>query len=141
MILVDSNILIDIFSHDKQWMSWSKESLAACSARDQIAVNQIVVAEVAPQFSRLQDFLDWIATFDLAAKDFDCEVAYDAGAAFNEYRRRRRVSPDSAKSIVADFLIGGHAQVLGAEILTRDPRFYRSYFPSVPLITPDKARP
>ena len=31
--------------------------------------------------------------------------------------------------------------MLDATIITRDPRFYRSYFPSVPLITPDKADP
>jgi predicted nucleic acid-binding protein len=41
--------------------------------------------------------------------------------------------------VLADFFIGGHAQVAEATILTRDPRFYRTYFPSVPLITPDKA--
>jgi hypothetical protein len=35
-----------------------------------------------------------------------------------------------------DFFIGAHAQVLGVPILTRDAGRYRTYFPTVPLITP-----
>jgi predicted nucleic acid-binding protein len=141
VILVDSNILIDLFSHDRKWVEWSKDRLAECDANDRMAINQIVVAEVAPQFAQLQSFLDWIATFNLGLLEFDSEAAYCGGAAFNDYRQRRKVSLESAKSIIADFLIGGHAEVLGATILTRDPRFYRTYFPTVPLITPDKAEP
>jgi predicted nucleic acid-binding protein len=106
-----------------------------------MAINQIVVAEVAPQFAQLNIFLDWIATFNLGLLEFDLEAAFCGGSAFNTYRQRRKASLEDAKSIIADFLIGGHAQMLGATILTRDPRFYRSYFPSVPLITPDKANP
>jgi predicted nucleic acid-binding protein len=141
VILVDSNILIDLFSHDRKWVEWSKDRLAECDANDRMAINQIVVAEVAPQFAQLQSFLDWIATFNLGLLEIDSEAAYCGGAAFNDYRQRRKVSLESAKSIIADFLIGGHAEVLGATILTRDPRFYRTYFPTVPLITPDKAEP
>ena len=141
MILVDSNILIDLFSNDQQWMKWSRDQLAECGTNDQIGINQIVVAEVAPQLSQLQGFLDWIATFNLGLLEFDLAAAYCGGSAFNAYRQRRKATLESAKSIIADFLIGGHAQVLGASILTRDPRFYRAYFPSVPLISPDKAEP
>jgi predicted nucleic acid-binding protein len=141
VILVDSNILIDLFARDQEWMKWSRDRLAECGTSDQMAINQIVVAEVAPQFAQLQGFHDWIATFNLGLLEFDLEAAYCGGSAFNAYRQRRRTRFESAKSSIADFLIGGHAQVLGASILTRDPRFYRSYFPSVPLITPDKAKP
>jgi predicted nucleic acid-binding protein len=70
--------------------------------------------------------------------DLDNHAAYMAGMAFLRYRERRRTGQDGAKSIIADFLIGGHAQVLGATILTRDPRFYKAYFPKVPLIAPSK---
>ena len=35
-----------------------------------------------------------------------------------------------------DFFIGAHAAVEGWPILTRDPRKYRQYFPTVELVTP-----
>lgn len=138
MILADSNILIDIFTSDSRWMSWSRNALGESTAKGVVAVNQIVIAEVAPLFPRLQDFVHWVSTFDVMAIEFDGEAAFLAGLAFREHRRRRRASIETVKSIIADFLIGGHAQTLGATILTRDPRFYRAYFPDVPLIAPEK---
>lgn len=41
------------------------------------------------------------------------------------------------EKLLADFLIGGQASSMGAELMTRDPRMYRSYFPELPLITPE----
>jgi predicted nucleic acid-binding protein len=137
VILVDSNILIDIFNNDNRWMTWSRNALAESAEKGPVAVNQIVIAEVAPQFVKLQDFNDWIGTFDVAAIGFDGEAAFRAGLAFQQYRKRRRAAAEIKISIIADFLIGGHAQILDAAILTRDPRFYRIYFPNVPLITPE----
>jgi predicted nucleic acid-binding protein len=138
VILVDSNILIDLFTNDAKWMLWSRSALSTAIEKGQLAVNQIVIAEVAPQFARLHDFTNWIAAFDISILTFDNDAAFCGGMAFNGYRKRRKGSSDITKSILPDFLIGGHAQVLGASILTRDPRFYRTYFPSVPLITPSK---
>ena len=58
-----------------------------------------------------------------------------AGRAFLKYRRAR----GTRTNVLADFFIGAHASVLGCGILTRDGRRYRSYFPRVPLVTPDEA--
>ena len=55
-----------------------------------------------------------------------------AGKAFADYRRRG----GSRGSILPDFLIGAHAAVTGASLLTRDTARYRAYFPTVELISP-----
>ncbi len=138
MILVDSNIFIDFFSRDPVWAIPSRRALADASASETAAISQIVVAELAPQFSSLDEFLGWILAFDISVEELTNEAAFCGGKAFLEHRQRRRSGQDCSKSIIADFLIGGHAQILGASILTRDPRFYRTYFPSVPLITPEE---
>ena len=141
MIFVDSNVLIDISSQDAQWTHWSREALDEAYNSDRIALNQIIVAEVAPLFPSLLAFTDWIAPLQPALLDLTNEAAFVGGRAFRDHRARRKVGEAVVKSIMADFLIGGHAATLGATILTRDPRFYRTYFPTVPLITPDKAEP
>ena len=41
--------------------------------------------------------------------------------------------------MLPDFFIGAHAVVAGMSLLTRDTRRYRSYFPTVVLITPGDA--
>lgn len=139
MILVDSNIVIDIFTNDPRWMRWSRASVEAATATERTAVNQVVIAEVAPQFASLQLFLDRLKLVEVEIADLTNDAAYLAGMAFLKYRRRKQSGMEMTKSIIADFLIGGHAEIEGAAILTRDPRFYRTYFPSVRLITPDKA--
>lgn len=138
MILVDSNVLIDILTHDTRWVAWSREALEYACDDGGIILNQIVVAEVAPAFASLAAFETWIAPLQPSFLDLTNDAAFCGGGAFLEHRRKRKKGVDSSKAIVADFLIGGHAQTLGATILTRDPRFYRTYFPSVPLITPEK---
>ena len=55
-----------------------------------------------------------------------------AGRAYAAYR----TSGGSRTTLLADFFIGAHAEAAGLPILTRDPRRYRTYFPSVTLITP-----
>ncbi|WP_239018812.1 type II toxin-antitoxin system VapC family toxin [Sphingobium terrigena] len=99
-------------------------------------VNPVVIGEMAPRFEALDDLRVLLAAMLIDVEPLMPEGAFLAGKAFQLHRRRKQ--PMAAKSILADFLIGGHAQALGATILTRDPRFYRSYFSGVPLITPSK---
>lgn len=138
MILVDSNILIDISANDPLWTNWSRNALDDASEQGRIVINQIIVAEVAPVFPSLDAFVEWIAPLRPTYVDLTNEAAFAGGNAFRDHRRRRRAGMEPAKSIIADFLIGGHAATIGATILTRDPRFYRTYFPTVPLIAPEK---
>ena len=137
VILADSNILIDIFDDDAQWAEWSFRQIDKYRGVDDIVINQIVVAEVAPRFASVASFLADIASTGIGYIDFGADAAFASGRAYISYRRNR--GKGAPTNPLPDFLIGGHAQTLGATILTRDDRFYRTYFPLVPLITPDKA--
>ncbi|MDM7956571.1 type II toxin-antitoxin system VapC family toxin [Blastomonas sp.] len=134
MILIDSNIIIDIIENDPRWSDWSIEQIVQLSAEHDVAINEVVIAEAAPGMATLEAFRREMERIDVTIESIDADAAFLAGRAFRAYRQRRR---EGAKSILADFLIGGHAQALNATVLTRDPRFYRSYFPTVPLITPE----
>ncbi|MFY7835554.1 MAG: type II toxin-antitoxin system VapC family toxin [Novosphingobium sp.] len=136
MILVDSNVLIDIIADDPAWADWSLEQVVAASQTQDIAYNDVVVAEIAPGMASLQAFQQEMERITVGYEVFTQQAAYFAGLAFRQYRAVRKGS-DTPKLPLPDFLIGGHAQSLGAAILTRDARFYRSYFPTVPLITPE----
>jgi predicted nucleic acid-binding protein len=138
VILLDSNILIDIFAPDQSWYQWSSEAAARAGSSDSLAINQIGIAEIAPGFTTMDVLLTKLAVFNVKVLDLSDQGAFAAGKAFSLYRARRRVGGERSGTVLPDFLIGGHAQVLGATILTRDPRFYRAYFPDVPLIAPEK---
>ncbi|MDI1296275.1 MAG: type II toxin-antitoxin system VapC family toxin [bacterium] len=136
MILIDSNVIIDIVDRDPVWFDWSFENIDRAGQSTVIAINPVVVGEVAPRFTTLDQFRAIMSGLLIQIHDLGAEAAFIAGTAFQAHRQHRQTG--DMKSILADFLIGGHAQALGATILTRDPRLYRSYFPGVPLITPSK---
>lgn len=135
MILVDSNILIDVYTNDARWAQWSIDQIVSLSRSEILAINHIVVAEVSPRLGSLAAFNAMLGEFSLSVEPINDEAAFEAGVAFQRHRK----NGSETKSVLPDFFIGGHANVVGASILTRDPRFYRTYFPSVPIITPDKA--
>lgn len=139
MILTDSNVLIDIIEKDAIWYDWSFARMTDASGTGRVVINHVVVAEVAPFSGELATFLDAIDRMGVEIEALSNQAAYAAGLAFRKYARSRdKAAP---KTILPDFLIGGHAATLRATILTRDPRFYRSYFPDVPLITPTSLTP
>ena len=135
MILVDSNVLIDVLDKDATWFEWSSGQLAGRSRTNTLHITPIVVAEVGPKFGSLAEFYAILDGLMISVQPLLDTAAFVAGKAFRAHRRTR----EGPRSIVADFLIGGQAAVSGAEIVTRDPAIYARYFPEVPLISPTKA--
>jgi len=45
-ILVDSNVLLDIFTEDERWFDWSSEKIEYHAERDILGINPIIYAEV-----------------------------------------------------------------------------------------------
>jgi predicted nucleic acid-binding protein len=62
------------------------------------------------------------------------ECAYHAARAFEAYRQRG----GSKTNVLADFFIGAQAQSEGWTLLTRDAARYKTYFPKLKLIAPEK---
>lgn len=65
------------------------------------------------------------------------EAAFLAGKSFLAYRRRG----GTKRAPLPDFFIGAHAAIAGYRLLTRDAARYRTYFPSLPLIAPNRGGP
>ncbi len=134
MVLVDTNILIDILARNVTWYDWSKAQMTERKS-DGLHINDIVYAELAPYYSSEKSLDDAIAEFDLIFARVPKSALYSAGRIFRDYRR----SGGTRTSLLPDFFIGAHALTLGIPILTRDVRRYRTYFPDVALIAPDQA--
>jgi predicted nucleic acid-binding protein len=132
VLLVDTNVLIDVLNRDSEWFEWSIRQLRLQSKVHKLVINSIVYAEFAPSFET-QDKLDSrLEDMELSLRELPGSALYAAGMAHRHYRNEG--GPRHA--ILADFLIGAHAVALGCGILTRDVRCYRNYFPRVPLVSP-----
>jgi predicted nucleic acid-binding protein len=130
--LVDSNVLLDIATNDAACFDWSSQALESAANDSPLAINAIIYAEVSIGFQRIEDLESAIPSSLFRREALPFEAAFLAGKAFLQYRRRGggRATP------LPDFYIGAHAAVAGFRLLTRDPKRYQTYFPSVELIAP-----
>lgn len=131
-VLVDSNVVLDIFTQDPKWFEWSANALEQAVDDSVVIINPIVYAEVSVYFSEIEE-LDIALPPDLFRRDpLPWSAAFLAGKAYRIYRS----NSGAKRSPIPDFYIGAHAAVAGFRLLTRDPGVYRSYFPTVKLLSP-----
>lgn len=136
MIMVDSSILIDVIENDPLWSDWSDYQLTLLGQVHELAINPVIYAELSANFKSAESLDHKIAGLELEFHHFTHLTLFKAGKAFDEYRRRG----GPRKSLLPDFFIGAHAAVMNCPILTRDSNRFRSYFPSIELITPETDR-
>jgi predicted nucleic acid-binding protein len=135
MLLVDTNVLVDVLENDPEWADWSIGQLRAQSKVHRLAINPVIYSELSLTFSTVEALDKTIAELGLAMIEVPRPALFLAGKAFVRYRRQG----GTKDSVLADFFIGAHAVVSRYPLLTRDTRRYLSYFPDVQLIAPEIA--
>jgi len=132
MLLVDTNVLVDVLEDDPQWSDWSIHQLRTQARVHTLLINPIIYAELSTTFSSVEALDQTVNDLGLTMSNVPRAGLFLAGKAFMRYRQLGGVK----LNVLGDFFIGAHAAVAGVPILTRDTRRYASYFPSVPLIAP-----
>jgi predicted nucleic acid-binding protein len=133
LILVDTNVLLDLVTDDPLWAEWSQQQLDLASAQDQLAINDIVYAELSIGFARMEPLDAMIRSAGLVNAAMPRPALFLAGKAFQRYR----TAGGRKTGVLPDFFIGAHAVVADAVLITRDAARYRSYFPEIRLIAPN----
>lgn len=132
MILVDTNVLIDVLEDDPEWADWSIAQLRAQSRAHALAINPVIYAELSLAFSTVEMLDAAVDNLGLKMVEISRPALFLAGKAFAQYRRKG----GKKSSVLADFFIGAQAAVMGRPLLTRDTRRYQAYFPKLKLISP-----
>jgi len=131
-VLVDSNIILDVFLNDLEWADWSESKLEKYSVQTSLYINSIIYSEISIGFELIEDLESAISKAGFQLLEIPKEALFLAGKAYVKYKRRKGVK----RTPLPDFFIGAQAAVLDLELLTRDVSRYQSYFPTVKLITP-----
>jgi predicted nucleic acid-binding protein len=130
-LIVDTNILLDIYTQDQTWKERSAAAIASAADVAVLVINPIIYAELSVGIEKIEE-LDQFLGADFRRDPLPWEAAFLAGKAFLAYRRRGGLKT----APLPDFYIGAHAAVQSMKILTRDPKRYTSYFPTVKIIEP-----
>ena len=133
MLLVDTNVLVDVLENDPAWVDWSIGQLRAQSQIERLAINPIIYSELSLTFSTVEALDRTIEKLGLAMIEVPRPALFLAGKAILRYRRQG----GTKSNVLGDFFIGAHAAVSGYAILTRDTRRFAAYFSDVQLVAPD----
>ena len=130
--IVDTNVFIDLLGSDTVQRRWSVEALRTCSEQGRLILSPIVWAELAASPLSERQLVDSLSWLNLVREQFSFASAALAGHAHRTYRQAGGVRDRT----LPDFLIGAQAATGEHRLLTRDAARYRSYFPSLDIISP-----
>jgi hypothetical protein len=131
--LVDTNVLLDLVTDDPNWADWSIARLEAASLNGPLQISDVVYAELSVRYGRIEDLDAFLDEAGLEMVPIPRVALFLAGKVFTQYRK----SGGSRTGVLPDFFIGAHAAVSELPLITRDVGRYRTYFPSLRLITPE----
>ncbi len=131
-VIVDSNIILDVFLNDLKWADWSESKLEEYSYSSSLYINSIIYSEISIGFELIEELEAAVNKAGLQLLEIPKEALFLAGKAFLKYRRRK----GAKRTPLPDFFIGAQAAVLNFDLLTRDVSRYQPYFPTVKLIAP-----
>ncbi len=132
-MLVDTNVLLDLVTDDPIWGEWSQLQLRAAAATDVLAINEAVFAELSVRYAVIEQVETILARVRVTFLPTPQPALFLAGKAFQRYRAAGGIRT----GVLPDFFLGAHAQVTDSVLLTRDLSRYRTYFPTIELISPE----
>ncbi len=135
---IDTNVIIALWDSDASFSSAAQTALEVAFNRGGLVIVAPVFAELLAAPDRTEGFVDAFLDDTGISVDWNLDelVWRAAGRAFQRYAQRRRKQRDSGtRRILADFLIGAHAETRGYRLLTLDERIYRPAFPKLVIET------
>jgi hypothetical protein len=129
---VDTNILLDVLLPNEEFYDASAEGLQESSNAGVLVVCDLVYAELCAHFTNRRECDEFLNGLEIRREHLNQEALFLASRTWRTYRkqggRRERILPD--------FLIGAHAQIQAAQLLSRDRGFYAKMFPSLTITYP-----
>ena len=153
---VDTNVLLDLLAGDEAAIGAARSALAGALAKGSLVICPVVYAELAASFPDPDTLDRFLGDLQLQLDDFSREALVKAAAGWMRYARNRGRETQCPRCghtaqllcpscgaqlswrqhIIPDFLVGGHAATQADRLLTRDPHYFRRYFPEVYIIEP-----
>jgi len=128
---IDSNVMIDLIGEKTCFTDASILALDAARINGALIICPVVAAEISGHFATPAALLSALLAMQIVIEEYDAGALHQAGTAFIRYRTR---STKPKERMLADFLVGAHAQANADALLTRDRGYYRTYFPKLKVI-------
>lgn len=101
-VLVDSNIILDIFLNDPVWENWSETILEKYFYQTTLYINSIIYSEVSIGFELIENLESAITKAGFQMLGIPKEVLFLAVKVYFKYKRRQGIK----RTPIPDFYIG-----------------------------------
>lgn len=131
---IDTNVIVALWANDAALSLAAETALEAAFRRGNLVVAAPVFAELIAAPGRTEEFVSSLLAENGVVIDWNLNESIwrSAGRAFQAYAERRRQQRDhGTRRLLADFVIGAHADVHGYPLLSLDERLYRAAFPTL----------
>ena len=102
---MDTNVLVDLVTDDPLWAEWSQHKLDIAAIQDELAINDIVYAELSVRYARIEELDAMIRGARLVNATMPRPALFLAGKAFQRYRS----AGGTRTGVLPDFFLGAHA--------------------------------
>jgi hypothetical protein len=131
---IDTNILLDVLVPNETFCELSVRALQTSATSGALVICDLVYAELCIHFSSQRECDAFLEANQIRVEPLTRKAHFLASRAWRVYRKQG----GQRTRILADFLIGAHAQMQATRLLSRDRGFYRPLFPLLNLIDPSK---
>jgi predicted nucleic acid-binding protein len=129
---IDTNVLLDILIPNETFYDASAEALQTSAQDGSLVISDIVYAELCVHFAHRRECDSFLDALEIRVQSLSREAHFLASRVWRTYREQG----GKRTRILADFLIGSHAQIQASRLLSRDRGFYGKLFPSLELLQP-----
>jgi predicted nucleic acid-binding protein len=133
---IDTNVLLDILVPNEEFYEVSAAALQECATAGSLVICDLVYAELCIHFATQRECDAFLEANEIRVQPLTREAHFLASRTWRTYRQQG----GKRARILADFLIGAHAQRQATRLLSRDRGFYEKLFPSLALYDPAAAR-
>ena len=137
MIAIDSSVLIDLIGGDARAQA-AEEAVRSALSHGPVVACDVVIGEVVAGLGSGSLLLDALDESGISFVPLELRAAVRAGEMQRRYKERVRAGDEGTTTprSVPDFLIGAHALLQCAGLITRDAGFFRDYFKGLKVIVP-----
>ncbi|MHA3841001.1 type II toxin-antitoxin system VapC family toxin [Sphingomonas aestuarii] len=130
---VDTNVIVDILNADPNRGGICTNLINEAKARGRVLITDMVFAELSVAMDTVDDAEQVVRSLDLSLVRCPTAGLFRAGKAYKTYREQ---NAGPKNNVLPDFVIGAHADVEGAPLITSDVNRMTGYFPELQVLKP-----
>ena len=138
MIAIDTSVLIDLLGDDARMADAAERCVRDALAEGPVVLCDVVVSEITAGLGHGTDIMDVVEEMGMRYVPVERRAAIRAGEMQRRFNQRRRAGQGAGVSprTGPDFIVGAHALLQCAGLITRDAGFFRDYFKGLKIIVP-----